>query len=129
MKTAAITFLSLFFLSTLGSFSCEKQELSENAEFDDLKKREADIQAFIADKSCGPDRTCGAIGFGAKPCGGPWRYLVYSLKPADVPTLTAKVEAYNQLERELNTKFGKASDCMMVMPPTVGCVDGTCATK
>jgi hypothetical protein len=129
MKNAFVTILSLFFLSTLGSASCEKEELSENAEFGDLKNRETEIRALVANKSCAPDRTCGAIGFGAKPCGGPWTYLVYSLNAADLKTLTEKVDAYNQLERELNVKYGKASDCAMVMPPTVGCVDGTCATK
>jgi hypothetical protein len=128
MKSSVLGSLLLALLLTLGAFSCEKEELSENADWDELKRRETEIRAFVADRACAPDRTCGVIGFGAKPCGGPWSYLVYSLRTADVTVLTQKVDAYNQLERELNTKYGRGSDCALVTPPTVACQNGTCAT-
>ncbi|MFN8358095.1 MAG: hypothetical protein U0Y10_26775 [Spirosomataceae bacterium] len=91
-----------------------------------LSLLETEINDFIKDNACKPDRTCGTIGFGSKPCGGPWKYLVYSLSVEDVLTLTEKVNEYNALEKELNVKTNKTSDCSLVQPPRVACVEGQC---
>jgi hypothetical protein len=71
---------------------------------------------------------CRTIGVGAKPCGGPWHYLVYSRRVADEERLVALVEEYNQTEAELNRKEGRMSDCGYATAPRVTLEEGVCRT-
>ncbi|WP_420155344.1 hypothetical protein [Siphonobacter sp.] len=105
--------------------SCEKEKIYRD-DSERLRGMEQEILAFIQDKACQSERVCGSIAFGSKPCGGPWKYLVYSLKAADVARLEEKVRSYNQLEKKVNTREGKISDCVQVTPVTVDCIDGQC---
>lgn len=107
------------------AFSCQKEEATA-PEAADMKRLRAEIDSLIADKACGAERTCGAIGLGSKPCGGHWMYLSYSLRAADVPLLARKVAAYNQLEAALNRRENRVSDCTVMLPPAVACTDGQC---
>ena len=70
-----IAFALLLFLN----FSCSKSTDMASSDVEQLAKLETEINDFIKDKSCGAERVCGVIGFGSKPCGGNWKYLVYSL--------------------------------------------------
>ena len=108
----------LFFISFL-AINCSdtgnitNQEIEKEA----LKKLEQKIIAF-ADKSvCSEEFTCAFTGFGSKPCGGNWSYLVYS-SSIDTTTFLAKVDHYNTLEKEYNIKYGISSDCAIVSPPS-----------
>lgn len=92
-----------------------------------LAAMEAEIDAFIQDRSCASDGDCRVIAFGAKPCGGPWTYKVWSAATVDSTELARLVADYNAYNAELNRKWGWASTCDYVLPPTVGCVDGSCA--
>ena len=105
--------------------SCEKEKVIVG-DSERLRFMEQEILALIQDKACQGERVCGSIAFGSKPCGGPWKYLIYSLTPADVEVLKEKVEDYNLLEAEVNSREGKISDCVAVTPPAVTCLDGTC---
>lgn len=107
------------------AFSCGKDSVAEQ-DSERLRQLEQEILAFIQDKACTGDRVCGTIAFGAKPCGGPWKYLVYSLKAADVATLEQKVKGYNELNGSINKRQGLSSDCALVVPPAVSCQDGQC---
>lgn len=69
---------------------------------------------------------CHTIGVGAKPCGGPSHYLVYSTRVADEDRLMALVESYNEVEAELNRKEGRISDCAYLTAPQVTLEDGVC---
>ena len=86
----------------------------------------------MADEStCSEQFTCDFVGFGSKPCGGFWEYLVYSRMKKHTNSnddeFLAKIKTYNKLEKEYNIKHGIASDCMIVMPPTnVICDNGKC---
>lgn len=72
----------------------------------------------LADAShCSADRHCRALPLGAKPCGGPWRYLIYSQEGADLPQLHAKVREHSQLESSLNRQSLAVSDCEFIAPP------------
>ena len=114
----------MLFLVLLSAFSCQKEEATaEEAEMTRLKTQ---IDALTADKTCGAERSCGVIGLGSKPCGGPWSYLIYSLNAADAVALADMVKRYNQLEAERNRRENRVSDCMMVLPPEVACTDGKC---
>lgn len=74
----------------------------------------------------GPVSTCRSLALGAKPCGGPWEYLVYSTAQTDSAALDAKVREYNALESDLNTRYGAVSDCALVVEPALDSRDGQC---
>ena len=101
----------------------------EDDEADDiarLEKMEREIISFIGEASCDDSTDCRYIAFGAKPCGGPWRYLVYSVATLDTLELTFRVAAYNEFNAELNRRYGWMSDCSVPSRPTPGCRDGKC---
>jgi hypothetical protein len=87
------------------------------------------VEAIIANKSCGGTDDCASIAWGAKPCGGPWSYLVYAPSHVDVPQLEQLVSEYNQLQDEVNQLTGAASDCAFVTEPELECLDDICAAK
>ena len=89
----------------------------------------ANVEALIANKSCNGADDCASIAWGAKPCGGPWRYLVYALSNVDVTQLELLVSEYNQLQDEVNQLTGAASDCAFVTEPELECLDDLCVAK
>ena len=84
------------------------------------------ILTEVGGARCAGDGDCRTIAFGAKPCGGPWSYLVYSASQSDSVSLAGAVARYNAIERELNRKEGRASDCQMITPPRVACIEARC---
>ena len=106
-------------------FGCEEQfdEASDRAR---LEKMEQDIVAVVGDPRCQSDDSCRFIGLGAKPCGGPWRYLIYSVATVDSVELADRVREYNDFNRMLNRRHAWRSDCSLAPVPNVGCRNGTC---
>lgn len=93
---------------------------------DGLARRKADVQALIGEPSCNSVAQCRAAPLGAKPCGGPWSYAVYSTVTTDSSALAAAISRYNAHENELNRREGRVSDCRFVAPPRLDCADGRC---
>jgi hypothetical protein len=119
-----LVFVFLTFLAIDCSTSDDiiSQEV-EKAALDSLK---IEIKALATESLCSEEYTCFSVGFGAKPCGGNWEYLIYS-SSIDVVDLLAKVESYNDLEKKYNKKYTIMSDCFLVMPPSkIICEDGKC---
>lgn len=81
---------------------------------------------LIGEPTCADVSQCRAIAFGAKPCGGPWQYLVYSTAITDSTALAAAVARYNAREAEVNKAEGRMSDCSFVGPPRLARVNGRC---
>ncbi|MGH2399811.1 MAG: hypothetical protein ACRDF6_08180, partial [bacterium] len=75
---------------------------------------------------CSTSPQCSSVGIGAKPCGGPWRYLVYSKVNVNAQELQRRVDDLFAFEREYNRRNGIASDCSVARAATPGCVDGFC---
>ena len=94
----------------------------DGAKLDAMRKA---IVSLIGTASCGGDGDCRYIGLGAKPCGGVWEYLVYSAATVDKELLKYLVSRYNAFNEGFNRRYQIVSDCMFVMPPTVGCVGGS----
>jgi hypothetical protein len=92
-----------------------------------LEAMRREILALIGAPSCGGDGECRFIGLGAKPCGGVWEYLVYSTANVDRIELLRLVSRYNAFNEGYNRRYNIVSDCMFVVPPRVGCVEGRCA--
>ncbi|MCK5637458.1 MAG: hypothetical protein KAH67_02025 [Flavobacteriaceae bacterium] len=118
----------LFFFLTLLAFKCGDNDDIKNQ---DVEKKELETLAIeiktLADSSvCSSEFACNFIGFGSKPCGGHWEYLVYS-NSIDVADFLSKVKIYNELEKDYNIKYNIVSDCMFVMPPeSTTCANGKC---
>jgi hypothetical protein len=102
-----------------------QEPLSEMQEREGLASMRAEIETIVG--LSGPLSTCRSIALGAKPCGGPWQYLVYSTAQTDSVLLVEKVAEYNAREADINARHGSISDCMLVVEPPLGLRDGQCA--
>ncbi len=94
-----------------------------------LAEMRNEIEALVGDGSCAGHGNCKVVGLGAKPCGGPWEWLVYSDFMMYEDEFLARVNEYNRYERALNTKWGKFSDCFYTAQPEVHCEFGRCVVK
>lgn len=90
----------------------------------EIKSRIERVVGLRADEAS----QCRAMPIGAKPCGGPWAYFVYSASSTDEDMLKELVAAYDARQAILNRRDGHISTCDMVMPPTVALDDGICVT-
>ena len=110
----------------LQSFQCEDDVLPTNITPEQLDIKKTEITDYINSFSCVNSSGCNSIAFGAKPCGGPREYLVFS-NDIDLPVLQQMVNEYNNLDDAYNIQISAVSDCAIVNPPTnIGCVDGVC---
>ncbi len=91
-----------------------------------LPELRAEVMRLIGDAACADVGQCRAIGFGAKPCGGPWQYLAYSTANTDSTALNAAVARYNAKEAAINRAEGRVSDCALVPPPKLVRGNGRC---
>ena len=102
--------------------ACGEQVVSEA----ELTEKEAKIRAMIGDASCDDVDSCASIAFGAKPCGGPWEYLVYCTDSVDEDALQKRVDEYFELNQKYNAENGIVSDCAMVEEPELLIYQGIC---
>jgi hypothetical protein len=123
-----LALLLVAWVALIGPFDCSEED-DRARDFAKLAEMERQIDAMIEDRSCAEDGQCRLMPFGAKPCGGPWTYKVYSAATVDPVTLSARVEVYNAYNRELNVKYGLISDCSFALMPDVGCIDGRCQAR
>jgi len=117
----------LVFLTFL-IIDCSNNEINDNQDSEKtvLEKLAKELRTMADDSVCSDEYVCDFIGFGSKPCGGNWEYLVYS-SSIDVNNFRKRIKKYNELEKNYNTKYSIVSDCMMAMPPTsTTCEDGKC---
>ncbi len=91
-----------------------------------LDEQKARIVAYTKSTPCGRGDECRVAGVGAKPCGGPWDYVVYS-SLLDTVRLFRMLNEYHQQEEAFNRKWGIVSDCAIAVPPdSVKCEGGVC---
>lgn len=126
--------LKLTILGFVLFISCAKDDVVDNSAFiiaDDnkLAQMSKDIEEFAKDKACTNGDGCRTMPMGAKACGGPTNYIIYSLSKTDEKQLTEKVKQYTDFQKELNIKYNRTSDCLFLSPPTVDCLNGVCASK
>ena len=82
----------------------------------------ARIERLIGNAACRADSDCATLAIGAKPCGGPERYLVWSRAATDGRELAELASAFSQARRTAHERSGMLSDCAMVPEPAVRCV-------
>ncbi|MGH8542103.1 MAG: hypothetical protein ACREX3_00310 [Gammaproteobacteria bacterium] len=95
----------------------------------DLAAQRPDVLAHIGEPRCDRVDQCRAMPLGAKPCGGPWRYVVYSTLTTDSAVLASAAAEYTALEAEQNRRTGAASDCRFVAAPSLSCSHGYCVSE
>lgn len=105
--------------------ACE-DDPNEEEDVARLAAMKQEILDFVGDATCTGSADCATIAFGAKPCGGPWRYLVYSKSSVDEEALKDLVDRYNRFNDILNHRHGWYSTCDVISPPATDCVDGHC---
>ncbi len=86
----------------------------------------ATIQRLTSDKTCNTDEQCASIGIGARPCGGPEKYMIYSKPNTDEKKLTSAVDQYYLIQKLKNEKLKKLGICVVATPPEVECVKQQC---
>ncbi len=69
---------------------------------------------------------CSILPIGAKPCGGPWGYLVYSTQETNEDRLKNLIERYDELDKIRNAEDERFSTCDMAQPPNLTLENGSC---
>jgi hypothetical protein len=112
----------------LAPVACERSPAAPTVVYDrpSLDAKYKAVTDMIALPVCSTSLQCSSVAVGAKPCGGPRRYIVYSNVTVNEPELRRRAADLFAFEREYNTRNGMVSDCIGVGPPTPGCVDSMC---
>jgi hypothetical protein len=126
MKTL---FLKLSILGFVLFLSCKKDDISAVSDDQKLANLATEIETFAKNKTCAGGDDCKVIEMGARPCGGPSKFIIYALSKTDEKQLAEKITAYTNLEKELNVKYNRMGTCIALTPPTVDCLNGICTSK
>lgn len=114
----------LSFSASRSSFAAAEQSTSER-----LRELRTMIMKEIGTPTADEASQCKLIAFGAKPCGGPTSYLVYSTTKSNEAKLKQMVAEFNQLAQQSNQERKLMSDCMFVAEPKLEFADGLCRIK
>lgn len=108
-------------------WGCKDEDpFDEGADLARLAAMEAAVDAVIGEPLCGEASECRAVPFGAKPCGGPWRYKIFNAAAVDTLVLLEMIAEYDAFNEVLNLRYNWSSDCMFVVAPDLDCLDGRC---
>ena len=91
-----------------------------------LARLKTEARQMARADGCASAGQCRTLPMGAKPCGGPWEYLVYCSLTTDEAALRAHLDRLRQFEDSLNRRYGRGSTCDMVMEPTAVLDGGSC---
>ena len=116
-----LPFLQVVLLVTI--LSCEEDSTGQEL-LDQMNAVHAEIEALI-ELDCTEGTTCATLPMRIKPCGGPWLYIVFSTATDEVE-LQKLIDEFNSLNQKYNGVTGVVSDCSIVNPPEVACVEGVC---
>jgi cytochrome c553 len=81
----------------------------------------ARIEQLVGTARCETERQCRAVGLGSRPCGGPERYLAWSVAETDERTLMDLAATYAEQRRALNEAIGRLGTCSILPEPGVRC--------
>lgn len=123
--------LASFVASDLPPLRINGSAVAASQQSDDKRLQQLHV---LIEKEIGTPRAnapsqCKLIAFGAKACGGPEKYLVYSTVKTNEARLKQLVNEFNQLEQKINEERRIFSDCEFVTAPMVEFVGGMCTIK
>ena len=104
----------------------QQTEAGDRAQLAELRR---EIDALVGDAAGASLGDCRYLGLGAKPCGGPWEYVIYAASSTDSMALAERLTAYNAFEAEMNERYGYASDCSVPNEPVLAYRDGRCVAE
>lgn len=110
--------------------SCNNDEIRDNNDKEkDIQGLEKMYQEIVTlsqvnSQTCTDSKDWDFIAIGAKACGGPEKFIIYS-KKINTADFQAKVKTYNEATAAFNVKWSVFSTCDVPVPPDgIGCVDG-----
>ena len=120
--------LLLFAISAVCLVACSESD-DEPTTFEQdqalLAAELARIQSIASSVPCADSNDWDIIGYGAKPCGGPWGFLAYPTVSIDVEDFLQQVENYKKMNESFNARWGLGSDCSVPAQPSgVECENG-----
>ncbi|WP_144395448.1 hypothetical protein [Pleionea sediminis] len=138
MKRLYSTVIALIFSATL--VACENSTSTADEPQSDSKTESKTTKAtklptpelieqivgLAKDVSCESVSECSFIGIGARPCGGPDKYLIYSKVNIDQVKLTALVDDYNERKREYIKSQMQVGVCLVAPEPELECKEQRC---
>jgi hypothetical protein len=134
MRTVA-ALLAVLILA-LPSLSCResitRSTSIEPSPEDDLARlalMEQAIRMLIGTPTCEDVSQCHTAPLGVKPCGGPWKYLIYSTQTIDPAALQRAIDHHDAFNAEINRRHHFWSDCALVLEPQVKCTDHVCVER
>ena len=119
----------LFIVFSILLFSCNNDDESSKEKENEIQNLTEMHDEIISESmanttACTDSEEWSFTAIGSKACGGPTRYIPYSLK-INVAEFLKKVENYTNAEAAYNKKWGIISNCYAILPPSrVDCVDG-----
>lgn len=112
---AAAPAVSALLFATLAASACAQQPPPQ------LSTDLARITDLIGAATCANDDQCRVIGIGSIPCGGPERYVPWSVSVTDETTLRDSAARYAQARRRHDESIGASSTCIVQPEPGVRC--------
>ncbi|MCH8299462.1 MAG: hypothetical protein IIC39_02835 [Candidatus Marinimicrobia bacterium] len=110
------------------TYSCG-DDFNENDDLARLAALKTELDLLVGEANCSELNECRALPFGAKPCGGPWEYLIYSSINSDTLKIQEKVDEYNEWNEVINARYGYSSDCSQAEAPQLLCLNGKCVDR
>ena len=89
----------------------------------------ADLDRLIGDAEASGLAACQTVPVGAKACGGPTDYAVYSAEASEAAAIVQTAEEITQLDEQANREFDLTSDCAVTPEPTVVWAGGQCQAE
>ena len=126
MELMALATPNAFPREELTTAECSTRDRSDRERLRDLKRA---IDVEIGEPRADSIAQCKYIAFGAKPCGGPWTFLVYSTARTDESKLQRLVGEYNTLQKKINAEERLGSDCSVPTEPKLVLENGVCAAE
>ena len=122
----SLVYSVIYFYATVLSCGDDFNESDDLARLAALK---TEVLLLVVEADCSGIGECRSLPLGAKPCGGPWEYLIYSTTNSDTLKIKEKVEEHNEWNSVLNNRYGYVSDCGITEEPQLLCLNGKCVDK
>lgn len=117
MRAVAVLAVAVLLGACGGDDSVQEASLSVR-----IQATEAEIQARIGPALCSLDSDCRALPMGALACGGPSRFLPYSIRNTDQDELMRRSAEHQRLSSEQLAAAGPAGGpCSVLVPPVPSC--------
>jgi hypothetical protein len=101
--------------------ACSGDEAQEAALATRIDAIEVEIKTRIGPAACSTNSDCRALPIGALACGGPSRYLPYSIRGTDEGALARLADDHQRLSREQLAAQQAVGPCVALAPPVPDC--------